>query len=309
MAASSKFSLLLVVGGYAAGTALGGLLAVEASRRVGTAIMAQLSTTPTPQRPHVERVTPGVAGLTPIPRREASMTPLYDRWSGQSRPPSFAAGPQFGGSSRNPSRWSGPWGFRSSDDDYDEPRAFGAYRTLCVRLCDGYYFPVSFAASQEHLARDRAVCESRCGAQGRLFVHPNPGGSVEDMQDLQGRPYRQLKTAFLYRTEYVPSCACQPQPWDAASLERHRAYALAEAARRGSKEARQELAALQAKARQRAADAAATSPPGERDRATLMRLGGEDGQKPRVEPRSTYIAPTGGGEADWATRAFKPGGG
>ena len=96
-----------------------------------------------------------------------------------------------------------------------------------MRLCDGYYFPISFSVTPDRLERDAQVCASRCGSQGRLFVHNNPGGSADDMVDLAGRPYRQLKTAFLYRTEYVASCTCQPQPWEAASQDRHRGYALA----------------------------------------------------------------------------------
>ena len=31
---------------------------------------------------------------------------------------------------------------------------FATYRTVCVRLCDGYYFPVSFSTLPSHFARD-----------------------------------------------------------------------------------------------------------------------------------------------------------
>jgi len=47
------------------------------------------------------------------------------------------------------------------------------------------------------------------------------------MKDLQGQPYDQLKTAFLYRTEYLPDCKCQPHPWETEATERHRTYAMA----------------------------------------------------------------------------------
>src|SRR5204863_4939044 len=83
-------------------------------------------------------------------------------------------------------------------------------------------------------------------------VHRNPGESVEDMQDLGGRPYRQLRTAFLYRTEYVANCRCQPDPWEVAAQERHRGYALAQAAQLGDKTAGKELRTLQDKLRQTA---------------------------------------------------------
>ena len=119
------------------------------------------------------------------------------------------------------------------------------FRTLCVRLCDGYYFPVSSATPASRLQRDSKVCNQRCGMEGRLFIHHSPNGSVEDMVDLQGRPYRALGTAFLYRREYVASCKCQPDPWEPVSMERHRGYALALAARNGDTDAAQQLKALQ----------------------------------------------------------------
>jgi hypothetical protein len=179
--------------------------------------------------------------------REGAMVPLADRGGG----PRTAQ--LFGTSGRGPFR--GPYSERRDgwgDDDDDHDYATGTYRTLCVRLCDGYYFPVSFSVLPDSLRRDRDICASRCGAQGRLYVHRSIGETPEHMVDLQGRPYRQLPTAFLYRSQYVPSCKCQPDPWEAASLDRHRAYALAAAASRGSKEAAKELQDLRARMNLRA---------------------------------------------------------
>jgi len=101
----------------------------------------------------------------------------------------------------------------------------GTYRTLCVRLCDGFYFPVSDSTRRKRLSGDAKQCEQRCPARSRLFVHRNPGEDVEDMVDLQGRPYRTLPTALLYRTKYVADCTCQGNPWDEVALARHRTYA------------------------------------------------------------------------------------
>lgn len=102
------------------------------------------------------------------------------------------------------------------------------YRTVCVRLCDGYYFPISYATTPDHFAKDSAKCEASCGSPARLYVYENPGSESESMEDLAGRPYSELKTAFLYRTEYVPSCSCKAQPWEQEAQDRHRLYALAD---------------------------------------------------------------------------------
>src|SRR6185503_12233703 len=56
---------------------------------------------------------------------------------------------------------------------------FATYRTICVRLCDGYYFPVSFSTLPNHFQRDAQQCQSQCAAPAELYYHQNPGGAVE----------------------------------------------------------------------------------------------------------------------------------
>lgn len=87
---------------------------------------------------------------------------------------------------------------------------FATYRTLCVRLCDGYYFPVSFSTLQNHFQRDADVCQSRCAAPATLYFHQNPGAGVEQMVSFAtNEPYTNLKEAFLYRKKYVDGCSCK----------------------------------------------------------------------------------------------------
>ena len=87
---------------------------------------------------------------------------------------------------------------------------YATYRTLCVRLCDGYYFPVSFSTLPNHFQRDADVCQSKCAAPVELYYHQNPGGAVEQMVGVSSNtPYTQLKSAFRYRKEYVQGCSCK----------------------------------------------------------------------------------------------------
>jgi len=111
------------------------------------------------------------------------------------------------------------------------------FRSLCVRLCDGYYFPISQATSPERFSRDADQCAQTCPSGSRLFVHRNPGEDVDDMHDLQGRPYRSLPTAFLHRTKYVANCTCRGNPWDETERARHQAYADATRLKTASKTA------------------------------------------------------------------------
>ena len=90
---------------------------------------------------------------------------------------------------------------------HDEPevRVVGTvFRTLCVRISDGYYFPVSFATVRSNFDVDEAKCQaSNPGEELRLFVHRNPSEEPEEMVDLTGLAYSQLPNAFLYRTKFV----------------------------------------------------------------------------------------------------------
>ncbi len=124
--------------------------------------------------------------------------------------------------------WPSPRPFGSPDMERGDDMAYGrpgTYRTLCVRLCDGYYFPISGATSGSGLSRDADVCSASCGAEARLFYHPNAGGDVDSMVDLTGLAYSALPNAFRYRKTLVPECRCRPQPWSEAELQRHRDYA------------------------------------------------------------------------------------
>lgn len=100
------------------------------------------------------------------------------------------------------------------------------FRTLCVRLCDGFYWPISHATRRDRIGIDAKKCDRSCPGQSRLFMHRNPGEDVYDMVDLDGRPYRKLPAAFLYRTQYLADCTCRPHPWEEEALARHRSYSL-----------------------------------------------------------------------------------
>lgn len=85
----------------------------------------------------------------------------------------------------------------------------GSYRTLCVRTCDGYYFPISTVTTRHNFARDDSVCRSLCpNTEAMLYAH-SAGSESENMYRVaDGRSYKELETAFAYRKAYDPSCTC-----------------------------------------------------------------------------------------------------
>ena len=95
----------------------------------------------------------------------------------------------------------------------------GTFRTVCVRTCDGAYFPVSFATYQARFQDDEKTCKALCPAtEASLFAYRNPGEDINQAVSINGQPYTALPNAFKFRTEFNPSCACKAagQTWSDA---------------------------------------------------------------------------------------------
>jgi hypothetical protein len=98
------------------------------------------------------------------------------------------------------------------------------YRTLCVRTCDGFFFPISFATIPARFGEDEHTCKRLCpAAETMLFAHRNPGEEVDQAVSINGTPHTQLPSAFKYRTAFNASCSCRAagQSWaDALGVTR-----------------------------------------------------------------------------------------
>jgi hypothetical protein len=98
---------------------------------------------------------------------------------------------------------------------------------MCVRLCDGFYFPISFSATRDKFRTDEGKCERQCPSRSRLFVYRNFDQALEDMVDLKDEPYASLATAHRFKAVYMADCTCQGNPWDPDTIARHQSYPLA----------------------------------------------------------------------------------
>jgi hypothetical protein len=114
----------------------------------------------------------------------------------------------FGGGNNNP----GPPGA-------DLGPQSGTYRTVCVRTCDGAYFPVSFATTPARFPDDEKTCKALCPAtEASLFAYRNPGEDMNQAVSISGQSYTALPNAFRFRSEFNPSCSCKApgQTWSDA---------------------------------------------------------------------------------------------
>ncbi|MEO8668828.1 MAG: DUF2865 domain-containing protein [Bauldia sp.] len=88
-----------------------------------------------------------------------------------------------------------------------QQQASGAFRTLCVRTCDGYYFPISFSAARSRLKIDDAVCKGMYPeGEAELFIHRSGGEESESAVSLKGEPYAKQPYAFTYIKQFTPAC-------------------------------------------------------------------------------------------------------
>lgn len=95
----------------------------------------------------------------------------------------------------------------------------GTYRTICVRTCDGFYFPISYSTSPDRFRDDEQTCQRMCpAAEVSLYSYHNPGEEVAQAVSLNGKLYTELPTAFNYRKALNPACSCRRpgESWAAA---------------------------------------------------------------------------------------------
>jgi hypothetical protein len=150
----------------------------------------------------------------------------------------------------------------------------GTYQTVCVRTCDGYYFPISYSTVPDRFAEDQRSCQRLCPAtEVSLYAYHNPGESIDQAVSTTGQAYTALPNAYLYRKSFTPACSCRRpgQSWadalknadDSTTLESGDIVVTDQAAKALSQAPQQAgKPATQAGQSQSSADAAASAPNG-----------------------------------------------
>src|SRR6202049_5037503 len=93
-------------------------------------------------------------------------------------------GPQYANAARGPGNFLESLFGNNNNNPVAPPGAdlgaqSGTYRTVCVRSCDGAYFPISFATVPGRFPDDERSCRALCpAAEATLYSYRNPG---EDM--------------------------------------------------------------------------------------------------------------------------------
>jgi hypothetical protein len=95
----------------------------------------------------------------------------------------------------------------------------GRYRSVCVRLCDGFFYPIHYSTYGSQLGQDAQQCQSSCAAPAELYVYRNPGQDIEQAVSLTGSAYMDLPVALRFRKEYVRGCSCKQAEYNPTEIE------------------------------------------------------------------------------------------
>jgi hypothetical protein len=132
-------------------------------------------------------------------------------------------GPQYAAAARDPNQGGFLGGIFNNNPNAPPPGDLGSmsgtYRTVCVRTCDGAYFPVSFATVPARFPDDEKTCKALCPAtESALYAYRNPGEDMNQAVSTSGQPYTALPTAFKFRASHDPACSCKAagQTWSEA---------------------------------------------------------------------------------------------
>jgi hypothetical protein len=92
---------------------------------------------------------------------------------------------------------------------YSVAANYSSHRPVCVRLCDGFFFPASEPAGGSNAASEEAACTGMCpDAPVALYYQPSGSDKIEDAISVGGQRYSALPIALRYRSTQDNTCSC-----------------------------------------------------------------------------------------------------
>lgn len=90
-----------------------------------------------------------------------------------------------------------------------EIRARGGAQVICVRACDGAYFPMTNLPDGREAATE--LCQALCpGAEATAYSMPYGDDALRQAATIKGsRAYVSLANAFKFQKSFTPNCSCK----------------------------------------------------------------------------------------------------
>lgn len=86
----------------------------------------------------------------------------------------------------------------------------GGNMPICVRTCDGFFFPVNYQGAGEGDQYEE-VCRASCPNASTELFYMRAGADLDTAVSEEGKAYTALPAAFRYRQAYDPTCSCKKQ--------------------------------------------------------------------------------------------------
>jgi hypothetical protein len=82
-------------------------------------------------------------------------------------------------------------------------------KAVCVRSCDGAFFPISYSANGDRMQSLADMCHALCpNADVALYTYP-AAGDIEQAVSIDGARYVDSPTALKFRQSFDPTCSCR----------------------------------------------------------------------------------------------------
>ncbi len=127
----------------------------------------------------------------------------------------------FGGGARTPSPFETPASIPMSPDEQQQTiensiekekkgaNAHAGSYAVCVRTCDGSFFPVSYSGAGSRADSLEEVCRSLCpNADVALYSFPL-GGTIDEAVSSTGERYVDMPNALKFQQAFESNCSCR----------------------------------------------------------------------------------------------------
>jgi hypothetical protein len=147
----------------------------------------------------------------------------------QARPRNFFE-QLFSGFQPSPAPAPAPWiapepDPNSEPEQAEDARPHGGSLAVCVRSCDGGFFPLSVSARHADADKLSELCTALCPNAAVSVYTKSPSKPIDDAAALSdGASYSDLPNALKFQKSFDPACTCKPpdQSWAEALAEAER---------------------------------------------------------------------------------------
>ena len=168
------------------------------------------------------RVTPSVA-----PPLEASRG-FFEEMFGLAPPRQAGAPPDAPPSNRSPPIREQPEDpLNETDESQQGDNHIGGALAICVRQCDGGFFPVSYSARRGNLDELASLCKALCPNTEVALYTKSLWGELNSAVSISGDSYGDHPNALKFQKTLVPACGCKPpdKSWAEALADAERILA------------------------------------------------------------------------------------